>query len=51
MLLKTVKLNKGEHQSICVYNPVNSYLDKVYVDADSYIFEESEYSEEIEVLE
>ncbi|MER2192149.1 MAG: helix-turn-helix domain-containing protein [Solibacillus sp.] len=50
VLLKAVKLNKGEHQSICVYNPVNCYLDKVFVDSDSYIFEGNDYNDNMELI-
>ncbi len=50
-LLKAVKLNKGGNHSMCVYNPVNCYVDKVFVDSDTYIFEDTEYEEVIDCLE
>ena len=51
-LLKSVKFNKGENQSICVYNPVICFLEKVFLDPDYMLFQDDEYVEDsIEIIE
>ncbi|KOS68173.1 hypothetical protein AEA09_06140 [Lysinibacillus contaminans] len=49
-LLKAVKFNKGENQTVCVYNPVNCFLEKVFVEIDNIIYTDNQYNEKIELL-
>lgn len=49
-LLKAVKMNKGDNQNICVYNPVNCYLEKVFLNSDMCMFDNSEENVGLEEL-
>lgn len=43
-------MSKDINQSICVYNPVNCFLEKVYMDSDLEFLDNNNYIECIEEI-
>jgi len=47
-MLRAVKINKSENQSICVYNPINCKVEKVFLDYEC--IQNNYETESIEIL-